>query len=171
MVHTGRPGRPAIQIDPAVVEAAFGKRRRITIRALANAIGVSEDVVRKHMKQHGISRAMDNITDEELDSIVADFRKESPDSGLRYLEGRIRDAEIRVQRARIRKAAKRVYGPGASIQRKAKITRREFWVDMLNALWCGDGHHKLVMYGIVIHAFIEAYSRLVCICGPFPGIS
>ncbi|KIO33098.1 hypothetical protein M407DRAFT_53562, partial [Tulasnella calospora MUT 4182] len=82
-------------------------------------------------------------------------------SGLRYLEGRIREAEIRVQRARIREAAKRVFGPSALLQRKAKITRRDFWVATLNALWSGDGHHKLIMYGIVIHGFIEAYSRLV----------
>ncbi|KAG8910574.1 hypothetical protein FRC01_006253 [Tulasnella sp. 417] len=161
LVHSGKPGRPAIWIDPAVMEAAFGKRRRITIRALAGAINVSESVLRKHMKLHGIRRAVDNIPDEELDAIVAEFQKESPDSGLRYLEGRIRDAEIRVQRARIRKAAKRVYGPGASMQRKAAIKRRDFLVETLNALWCGDGHHKLIMYGIVLHAFIEAYCRLI----------
>ncbi|KAG8991844.1 hypothetical protein FRB90_001208 [Tulasnella sp. 427] len=103
---------------------------------------------------------MDRISDEELDEIVTQFHNESPDSGLRYLEGRIRDAEIRVQRERIRKAAKRVHGPGLPRQ-KAKIARREFWVAALNALWSGDGHHKLIMYGIVIHGFIEAYSRLI----------
>lgn len=144
-----------------MVEAAFANRRRITVRAFAKAIGVSESTVRNHMKHHGISRAMDRISDAELDRVVEDFRATRPDSGLRYLEGRIRGINIRVQRDRIRKAAKRVYGAGAARLRKAKIVRREFWVAALNALWSVDGHHKLIMYGIVIHGFIEAFSRLV----------
>lgn len=114
------------------------------------------------MDKYGVTRAMDNISDEELNGLIAEFHADRPDSGLRYLAGRLRARGLQIQRERIRKAAKRVYGAGASVIRQAKIERREFIVECLNALWSGDGHHKLIKYGVVGHGFIEAYSRLVC---------
>ncbi|KIO32318.1 hypothetical protein M407DRAFT_42785, partial [Tulasnella calospora MUT 4182] len=127
---------------------------------LARALGVERTVLKKQMDKYGVTRAMDNISDEELDRLIAEFHADRPDSGLRYLAGRLRARGLQIQRERIRKAAKRVYGPGSFAARQAKIARREFVVECLNALWCGDGHHKLIKYGIVGHGFIEAYSRL-----------
>ncbi|KAF8198607.1 hypothetical protein BJ912DRAFT_845473, partial [Pholiota molesta] len=32
-----------------------------------------------------------------------------------------------------------------------------------NALWHINGHHKLILWGIVIHGCVDGYSRTVCI--------
>ncbi|KIM74567.1 hypothetical protein PILCRDRAFT_79976, partial [Piloderma croceum F 1598] len=33
-----------------------------------------------------------------------------------------------------------------------------------NSLWHLDGHHKLIMWGIIIHGVIDGYCHTVCSC-------
>jgi hypothetical protein len=37
--------------------------------------------------------------------------------------------------------------------------RRDYRVSRPHAIWHLDGHHKLILWGIVIHGFIDGYSR------------
>ncbi|KZS95607.1 hypothetical protein SISNIDRAFT_408646 [Sistotremastrum niveocremeum HHB9708] len=56
---------------------------------------------------------------------------------------------------------KRVDPVGVRLRYKKGIERRDFETQWPNALWCMDGHHKLILWGIVIHGFIDAYCRTV----------
>jgi hypothetical protein len=40
------------------------------------------------------------------------------------------------------------------------VSRRSYHVSRPNAVWHCDGYHKLIKYGVVIHGFIDGYSRL-----------
>ncbi|KIO16538.1 hypothetical protein M407DRAFT_51805, partial [Tulasnella calospora MUT 4182] len=82
-------------------------------------------------------------------------------SGLRYAMGFIRRKNIRIQRQRIADSLKRIGGLSATLRKRNVIKRRAYKVSRPNALWHCDGHHKLIRWGIVLHGFIDGYSRLV----------
>ncbi|KAF8871940.1 hypothetical protein CPB84DRAFT_1691779, partial [Gymnopilus junonius] len=42
------------------------------------------------------------------------------------------------------------------------IKRVKYSVKGPNALWHLDGHHKLIWWGIVLHGFVDGFSRTVC---------
>jgi len=44
----------------------------------------------------------------------------------------------------------------------AKKVHQDYSVDHPNALWHIDGHHKLILWGIVIHGIADGDSRTVC---------
>jgi hypothetical protein len=113
------------------------------------------------MKEAGVSNAFSTISDRDLDRMVRDFRKINPDSGIAYIIGWLRSQGLRIQRQRVRDASKRVGGLGVILRKQQKIRRRVYQVPRPNALWHCDGHHKLKRWGIVIHGFIDGYSRKV----------
>ena len=41
------------------------------------------------------------------------------------------------------------------------IKRQEYKPSWPNALWHVDGHHKLELWGIIIHGLTDGYDRLV----------
>jgi hypothetical protein len=159
--HHGQRGRPHLSVDPHLLHDAFTGHRRITIKALAKVIGVHRNTLSKCMKAHRVTHHFNAMSNAELDTIVRDFYKHRPDSGLLYLMGHIRTMGIRIQRRRVRGAVKRVNGLGVLIRHHAKVTRRAYFVARPNALQHGDGYHKLIRWGIVLHGFIEGFARLV----------
>ncbi|KAG1824580.1 uncharacterized protein BJ212DRAFT_1261242, partial [Suillus subaureus] len=40
-----------------------------------------------HMKCYGVERKYSNLTNVDLDCLVTEFKKEQPDSGIRYMIG------------------------------------------------------------------------------------
>ena len=67
----------------------------------------------------------------------------------------------RIQRKRIYDSIKRVDNLGSLLRNRKETRRREYKVSRPNALWHVDGHHKLILWGIVIHGFVDGYSRAV----------
>jgi hypothetical protein len=115
------------------------------------------------MKLYGISRNFDDISDANLDLLVTTFKAEKPNSGRRYLIGFLRCHGLRVQKERVRQALRRVDGLGQELQRCKTIQRRKYRVPRPNYLWHLDGHHKLIMWGIVIHGLIDGFCCTVSI--------
>ena len=100
------------------------------------------------------------VSNNELDKIVRNYRREHPSSGLSYLIGHLQSHHnFRLQRHRVLASIVRVDGLGVILRRNHGIRRRKYRVSRPNALWHIDGHHKLILWGIVIHGIVDGYGR------------
>ena len=103
------------------------------------------------------------ISDSSLDEIVRRYKNEHPNTGIRYLRGHLLEQGLRVQRERVVDSLGRVDSLTRVILRNRVIKRRDYVSPRPNALWHVDGHHKLGLWGIVIHGFTDGYDRVVCL--------
>ncbi|KAF7289552.1 hypothetical protein MKEN_01504000 [Mycena kentingensis (nom. inval.)] len=101
-----------------------------------------------------------DISDDELDAMILALRAHFRRAGLRMLEGMLRVLGHRVPQERVSQSLLRV-DPVRRIFERIRIRRREYRVLGPNSLWHHDGQHGLIRWGIVIHGFIDGYSRLV----------
>lgn len=162
VTRTGGPGRPAKVIHAAWLREGVSARRRLRITTLASIINVSRPTLRKYLKANRLKRAFSTLADEELDALVRYYKLRHPVGGLRYVTGFLQKLGVRVQRWRVADSMHRVDGIGRTLRRHTKIRRRQYKVKRPHALWHVDGHHKLIRWGIVVHAFIDGYTRVVC---------
>ncbi|KAF5334704.1 hypothetical protein D9758_017251 [Tetrapyrgos nigripes] len=162
-VRTGKRGQPRKVIDPSYLCKAMNPKRRIPITVLAKALKVSTKTVTSSLKQNNINYKPSRISDRQLDDVVKTFQQKKPRSGEQYLTGYLRRSGLKVQRQRIRESVRRVdkLGHALRLQQKRKIERVPYMVSRPNALWHIDGHHKLILWGIVIHGCVDGFSRKV----------
>ena len=99
--HTGQPGRPRKIIDLSFLQEATAPHRQISLKALAQSLGVHKNTLRAYMKEYGIERKYTLLNNEELDSLVKEFKCQGPESGLRYAIGFLRQRGLRLQRRRV----------------------------------------------------------------------
>lgn len=160
---TGRRGQPQKVISEAFLREAFRSGRNISIRKLAKSLNVHTNTVRKYMQEYGITRqSFSDISDESLDAMVKEYKESHPSTGIRYIRGYLSQHGVRVQRERVVDSLTRVDNVAKLVIRNKVIKRREYQSARPNALWHVDGHHKLGMWGIVIHGFVDGYDRMVC---------
>ncbi|KAF7426532.1 hypothetical protein PC9H_008901 [Pleurotus ostreatus] len=154
-------GRPRKEIDPDFLRNALQGGRTISIAKLARLLGVSHQTLYSRLHEYGIDHQFSQLTNNELDNLVHQFREARPASGLRYLPGFLAEQGLRVQRQRTLDALRRVDGIGQKVRQQTSIQRRSYQVSRPNALWHVDGHHKLIHWGIVIMGFVDGYSQTV----------
>jgi hypothetical protein len=162
--HTGQPGRPRKNVDLGVLKEATQPGRRIPATTLSDILGIHRNTLRTIIKDNAINTGYSNISDLELDKIIRDYRKDHPSAGRGYIIGHLRSAHnLRVQRWRISKSVNRIDRLGQGMRRNAvkKKVHQDYSVDRPNALWHIDGHHKLILWGIVIHGMADGDSRTV----------
>jgi hypothetical protein len=141
----------------------FRAGRNISIRRLATSLKIHRNTISKAMQMYGITRPpFSGISDESLDGMIKSYKQSHPNTGIRYIRGHLTQHGLRVQRKRIIDSLSRVDNIARIILRRTTIQRREYISSRPNALWHVDGHHKLGPWGIVIHGFVDGYSRLVC---------
>ncbi|KAK6983899.1 hypothetical protein R3P38DRAFT_3333454 [Favolaschia claudopus] len=140
---------------------AMASHRRISVAALARAMGVSRPTLIDQMKKHGVHNDFTQLSKADLDKLVRSFRKAKPDSGIRYLIGFLRCHGVRVQKRRVFSSVRRVDGIGRILRQRRIIERGKYQVSWPHALWHIDGHHKLILWGIVIHGIVDGYSRTI----------
>ena len=133
------------------------------VTEIAQAIGMDCKTLKKHLDEEGIELGYSTLTNDELDTIVQDYRQAKPASGIHYLDGHLRTLGHKVQEARIKASVERVDPLGPVLHSQTTIPCGEYAVPQPNALWHIDGHHKLIRYGIVIHGIVDGYCRTVCI--------
>jgi hypothetical protein len=107
----------------------------------------------------------DEISDNNLDDLVRQYRCENPAGGRSYVIGCLRAVHsLRIQRQRVIDSMNRLDPLGQGLRQRLgkKKERRSYHVPRPNALWHIDGHHKLIAWGIVIHGVADGYSRKVC---------
>lgn len=160
-MRTGRPGRPRKVIDPEYLREAFQPNRRISVTRLAKALNVHRNTVTYYMKACGINSKFSDISAEDIDDLIRKYRQRRPDSGLKYVMGYLRGLKLRIQRQRVLSSLQRVDGINAAMRAQRPVRRRVYRVVRPNALWHGDGHHKLIRWGFVIHGFIDGFCRTV----------
>ncbi|KZT38685.1 hypothetical protein SISSUDRAFT_956881, partial [Sistotremastrum suecicum HHB10207 ss-3] len=56
---------------------------------------------------------------------------------------------------------KRVDGIGVQLRRRNAVVRKIYESEGPNLVWHMDGHHKLILWGIVIHGMIDGFCRTV----------
>ena len=69
--------------------------------------------------------------------------------------------KFRVQRSRLIESINRVDTLAKQLRKSTTSKRREYHSARPNALWHLDGHHKLILWGIVIHGVTDGYDRTV----------
>lgn len=160
--HTGGRGRPRKKISKNYMREAFRPGRNISAAKLARTIGVHRRTVVNYMKLYGISRpTYSPITNADLDKIVSNYKQHHPSTGIRYLRGFLLQNKLRIQRHRLIASIARIDKVNKELRKDTTIIRREYRSARPNALWHLDGHHKLILWGIVIHGITDGYTRMV----------
>lgn len=163
VIHNGRRGRPRKVVNLAYLQEAMSSHRAIPITKLAKALNMHPHTLRHELRRHGVTRQFSQLSDSDLDLLVRLYKSTKPDSGLRYLVGFLRYHGLRVQRRRVLYSVRRVDSLGRALRVRKAIKRRKYSVKRPNSLWHLDGHHKLIMWGVVIHGFIDGYCRTVSV--------
>ena len=81
--------------------------------------------------------------------------------------GHISSLGMKVQRDRVRACLRRFDPQNSRLRWATVITRRTYSVPGPRSLWHIDGHHSLINWGLIIHGYIDGFSRLICFlkCG------
>ncbi|KAK7050085.1 hypothetical protein R3P38DRAFT_2504292 [Favolaschia claudopus] len=181
-IHTGRRGRPAVEIDSQFLQAALELRGPTGI---APELGVSSRTIRRaalraglvtpgaapfqsHVRSDGTVEVTQRstappvsvVSDAELDELVASTLEIFPQFGRRMIRGHLKSQGYRIPREPITLSYLRVRGAPA-IFGDRQISRRRYRVPGPMSLAHVDGQHGLIRYKIVIHCFIDGYSRFV----------
>ncbi|PIL32403.1 transcription factor [Ganoderma sinense ZZ0214-1] len=100
-VQTGQRGRPALEIDPGLLEDAMSANRKISLSELARSLGIHRHTLRKQLRDHGITtQEYSTISDDDLDLVIMIYKELHPKSGIRYVQGFLSQLGLRIQRAR-----------------------------------------------------------------------
>jgi predicted transcriptional regulator len=164
VLHTGLPGRPRKDVSADVLQEAMRPGRKIKISHLAAKLHIDRKTLRNNLKRQGIDYGFTEITDDELDALVREYQSAHPDSGYSYVYAFIRRHNVRIPKERLEEAINRVDPVNTILRNRKNTGRKVYKIPRPNALWHGDGHHKLIRWGIVIHAFIDGYCRTVGEC-------
>jgi hypothetical protein len=159
--RTGKRGRPRKNVDPKVLHEAFQGNRCISKTVLANVLGIDRKTLQTRLKEEGINSGFSKISDQELDTLLEEYRQENPTGGRAYVIGRLRTSSLRIQRHRIIKSMDRVDRLGQGMRQEVgkKKKRKHYQVPRPNSLWHIDRHHKLIAWGIVIHGIVDGSTR------------
>ncbi|KIJ25869.1 hypothetical protein M422DRAFT_141250, partial [Sphaerobolus stellatus SS14] len=80
-----------------------------------------------------------------------------PETGLLYHIGFLQGHGVHIQRWCLVASIKHVDSLGCALHNSKTIKRRKYQVPQPNRLWHLDGHHKLILWGIVIHGMVDGY--------------
>jgi hypothetical protein len=161
--YTGKRGRPKKCVDPVYLEEAFSASRKLSKMRVSRGLKIGRHTLRARLKENNISTSFSLISDADLDNLVREFRLDHPNSGIQYLHAHLRVRIGRIQRKRVVDSTHRVDGVGCHVRKSRTIKRRVYTVVRPNAMWHMDGHHKLITWGIVVHAMVDGFCRTVCI--------
>ena len=161
-VQTGRPGRPRKILLEPILREMFRPGRNINITQAARALNVHRHTVKHYLQSYRIQKKKYSVlSDEELDTLVEEFKKNRPTTGLSYLQGHILQHGWRIQRDRLLAAISRVDGVQTVLRKNSTIKRHKYVTSRPNAVWHMDGHHKLGPWGFVVHASIDGCDSTV----------
>ena len=137
-------GRPRLDIKKEQLEYLL--HMGFSCPKIAAVIGVSLSTIRRRMSEYGlcVTELYSNVTDQELDSLVAQIKENFPNCGYRLMEGHLRHQGHRITQARIRESMRRVDPEGVAVRWAATVQRRKYTVCSPLSLWHIDGNHKLI---------------------------
>ena len=129
-----------------LLKEAMNPTRRISQALLAKKLGIHRNTLCEKLKENSINTSFSDISDGHLDEIVKGYHASHPNSGIKYLSGRLRSQGLRIQRWRLEESIKRVdrLGQTLRIHTTAETPWTQYHIPCPNALWHIDGHHKLI---------------------------
>ena len=102
-----------------------------------------------------------DISDQELDAIIASYKDTHPSDGERILIGYLRSKNIHLPRRHIRDNIHRIDHHGIELRKLTTICCRTYHVEGPNFVWHMDGNHKLIKWKFIIHGAIDGYFGLI----------
>ena len=140
----------------------FRPGRNIKISQAARALNVHRHTVKNYLRSYQIhKRTYSQVSDEELDTLVEEFKRKRPTTGLGYLRGHLLQRGWRIQRDRLVASVSRVDGIRKVLRKNSAPKQRKYISSRPNAVWHIDGHHKLGPWGFIIHASIDGCDSIV----------
>ena len=129
---------------------------------IASMLGIGRATLYRRLTEWSLQlERFQDITDQELDNVVASIYHRHAHCGIAMMQGHLIYSGIYVQRSRIRASIRRV-DPINSVLRWGLVTRRRrYSVPGPQSLWHIDGHHALIRWRIVTHGGIDGYSRMI----------
>ncbi|KAL0564992.1 hypothetical protein V5O48_017044, partial [Marasmius crinis-equi] len=176
------PGRPCVEIDPMLLALSTDLRRN---HRLADVYQVNTRTVRRRALEQGLvpagqpvyidfevddtviqlyqssSGAQTDINDDKLDEVMAEIVVSFPSFGRRLIHGHLKYMGLHIPRSRVEDSYRCIIGAPLHSFGIQCITQRIYTVAGPNSLWHHDGQHGLIRYKIVIHAFVDGFSRFV----------
>ena len=162
MIPTGGPGRPRKVLSEPILQEIFRPGRNIKVSQAARALNIHRHTVERYLRSYKIhKRAYSQISDEELDTLVKEFKRERPTTGLSYLRGHLLQQGWQIQRNRLLASISQVDSIGKVLRKNSALKRRKYVSSRPNAVWHIDGHHKLGPWGFIIHSSIDGCDSTV----------
>jgi hypothetical protein len=130
---------------------------------------VHHQTLEARLREHNIEYRFSPISNADLDALVKSYQRKKIGS-IRYLTAYLRRQGLRLQKRHIVESLGHVDKLGQSLRRRQKnkeITRKPYKVARPHYMWHIDGHHKLILWGFVIHGCVDGYSRTVRVSGFF----
>ncbi|XDV52397.1 hypothetical protein PO909_021128, partial [Leuciscus waleckii] len=157
-----RTGRPKYNIEIETLSELC--ERNFSVHYIAKLLGVSCRTVSRRIREFGLStKKYSNLSDQDLNRLVAQIKNEMPSAGFRMVKGRLQSMGIHIQWRRVAASMyevdsigvlSRMYGLGC-------VVRRTYSVRGPLSLWHVDTNHKLIRYNIVIFGAVDGYSRKI----------
>lgn len=116
---------------------------------IASMLGVSRSTIQRRFVRYELCarEAYSEITDAELDALVARGKQQFSRCGYRVMDGLLRSPNTRVQQHRVRESMRRCDPDGVAERWLSTIHPRCIYtVYGPQALWHVDGNHKLIWY-------------------------
>ncbi|KAG8705515.1 hypothetical protein FRC08_001633 [Ceratobasidium sp. 394] len=156
-------GRPPKLVDPTFLADALSPQRKISKSQLARSLGMDRKTLNKNIKASPVplQTGFSPVTPEELDRMVEEYKEIRPSSGIRFVSAHLRNSGFKIQRHLVRDSLAQVDGLATELRKSATVQRRTYVSSGPGRLWHGDGHHKLIRWGFVIHGFVDGYDRSV----------
>lgn len=143
----GRTGRPKYNIEMETLAELC--ELNLSVRYIAKLLGVSCRTVRRRIQEFGFSpKTYSNISDQDLNRLVAQIKNEMPSAGYRMVKGRLQSMGIHIQWRRVAASMhevdsigvlSRMYGLGC-------VVCRTYSVRGPLSLWHVDTNHKLIRF-------------------------
>ncbi|KAF5365121.1 hypothetical protein D9757_015508 [Collybiopsis confluens] len=159
------PGLPPFPVEddepsvvPEFIQGSSGDHYTTSVPVSQTLAGPANNAT--HSSRPSDASYLSSIDDEALDMEIRRLHMAFPRAGLRMLDGMLRQGGIIVPQDRISLSLYRV-DPVKRVFDRVRLKRRGYSVPGPNSLWHHDGQHGLIRWGVVIHGFIDGFSRLV----------
>ncbi|KAF8587643.1 hypothetical protein K439DRAFT_1337623, partial [Ramaria rubella] len=129
---------------------------------IADILGIHRNTLQYKLKEAGLHVKFSTLADDDLVLLLKAFKQQQTESGLWYFIGWLQTNGIHVQKERIRLVWAPMNAVEQSLQHDAMHDRWVYTISRPNRVWHLDGHHKLIMYGIVVHGIIDGFCHTVC---------
>ena len=96
-----------------------------------------------------------------MTDLVLNFIRDSPGRGVELTRGFLRSSSVIVPREHVRELVRTLDPEGTEMRKRKTIRRRVYQSNGIHHVWHMDGWHKLIKYGLVIHAAVDGASRYV----------